>query len=122
MLPRSRQADLGLESLAGTGLMAALAEIFGGHLALNELAEIRAGMLAGLFPAAAVTRFHATLIHDPLDSSCCPSVVLMNPPFSGGAGQEQGFGCCLLSRCFGACASGTGRAVLLMAIFVRYMN
>lgn len=74
--------DLVLEPSAGTGLMAALAEMLGGQLALNELAETRAGLLAGLFPAACVTRYDATQINDLLDLGVAPSVVLMNPPFS----------------------------------------
>ncbi len=77
-----RPGDLVLEPSAGTGLMAALAEMFGGQLVLNELSDARAGLLSGLFPAADVTRFDATQINDHLDPGVAPSVVLMNPPFS----------------------------------------
>src|ERR1700722_6952078 len=43
-------ADLVLEPSAGTGLLAILAELAGGALALNELADTRAGLLTRLFP------------------------------------------------------------------------
>lgn len=74
--------DVVLEPSAGTGLMAILADIAGGSLALNELAETRATLLSFLFPALPVTRFDAAQIHDHLDAGVVPSVVLMNPPFS----------------------------------------
>ena len=77
-----RPGDLVLEPSAGTGLMAALAEMLGGQLMLNELPDMRAGLLSGLFPAAGVTRFDATQINDHLDPDIVPSVVLMNPLFS----------------------------------------
>jgi predicted RNA methylase len=74
--------DVVLEPSAGTGLLAILAEISGGTLILNELAETRADLLAALFPAVAVTRFDAAQIDDHLAPGATPSVVLMNPPFS----------------------------------------
>ena len=74
--------DLVLEPSAGTGLLAIFAEHGGASLALNELAEARAGLLSHLFVGAAVTRHDAAHIHDHLDASIRPSVVLMNPPFS----------------------------------------
>jgi predicted RNA methylase len=74
-----------LEPSAGTGLLAIHAEIAGGRLVLNELADKRAGLLGCLFPGAAVTRHDATHIHDHLDAAVCPTVVLMNPPFSAAA-------------------------------------
>jgi predicted RNA methylase len=74
--------DIVLEPSAGTGLLAVLAEISGGTLLLNELAETRADLLAALFPAVAVTRFDAAQIDDHLAPDATPSVVLMNPPFS----------------------------------------
>ncbi|PZP60049.1 MAG: methylase, partial [Delftia acidovorans] len=74
--------DRVLEPSAGTGLLAILAEISGGTLLLNELAEVRADLLASLFPAIAVTRFDAAQIDDHLAPAAVPSVVLMNPPFS----------------------------------------
>ena len=75
-------ADCVLEPSAGTGLLAILAEIAGGSLVLNELAETRAGLLSHLFPANPVSRFDAAQIDDHLDAAVVPSVVLMNPPFS----------------------------------------
>jgi len=77
-----RPGDLVLEPSAGTGLLAIWAELAGAELALNELAEARAGLLARLFPACAVTRHDAEAIHDRLDAALRPSVALMNPPFS----------------------------------------
>lgn len=75
-------ADRVLEPSAGTGLLAILAEIAGGSLVLNELADTRAALLSSLFPAIPVTRFDAAQIDDHLDAATIPSVVLMNPPFS----------------------------------------
>ncbi|MGD0108340.1 MAG: hypothetical protein ABSC06_30525 [Rhodopila sp.] len=75
-------ADRVLEPSAGTGLLAIFAELSGGTLVLNELAETRAGLLGQLFPNLTVTRFDAAHIDDHLDVSIVPSVVLMNPPFS----------------------------------------
>lgn len=77
--------DLVLEPSAGTGLLAIFAEHGGASLALNELAETRAGLLSHLFAGAAVTRHDAAHIHDHLDTGIRPSVVLMNPPFSAAA-------------------------------------
>ncbi|GHC37017.1 methylase [Gemmobacter nanjingensis] len=74
--------DLVLEPSAGTGLLAIFAEITGGSLALNELADTRADLLRLLFPGCPVTRFDAAQIEDHLDTSFRPSVILMNPPFS----------------------------------------
>jgi protein strawberry notch len=74
--------DLVLEPSAGTGLLAIFAAHGGASLALNELAETRAGLLSHLFAGTAVTRHDAAHIHDHLDAGIRPSVVLMNPPFS----------------------------------------
>ena len=74
--------DVVLEPSAGTGLLAILAEVGGASLVLNELAELRVGLLSRLFPAIPVTRFNAAQIDDHLDPAVIPSVVLMNPPFS----------------------------------------
>ncbi len=82
------QADRVLEPSAGTGLLAILAEIAGGTLMLNELAEARASLLSSLFPALAVSRFDAAQIDDHLDLGLIPTVVLMNPPFSAVANVE----------------------------------
>ncbi len=82
-------ADSILEPSAGTGLLAILAELSGGSLILNELAETRAGLLARLFPGVAVTSFDAAHIDDHLDTAIVPSVVLMNPPFSAVANVDR---------------------------------
>ena len=55
--------DIVLEPSAGTGLLAILAEIAGGRLHLNELAETRGAFLASLFPSLSVTRFDAAQIN-----------------------------------------------------------
>jgi len=81
-------ADRVLEPSAGTGLLAILAEIAGGTLLLNELADARAGLLSSLFPALSITRFDAAQIDDHLDPGLIPTVVLMNPPFSVMANVE----------------------------------
>jgi len=81
--------DLVLEPSAGTGLLAILAELSGASLALNELAETRAGLLSLLFPGIAVTQFDAAHIDDHLDIGITPSVVLMNPPFSAVANVDR---------------------------------
>ena len=54
--------DVVLEPSAGTGLLAILAEISGGSLIVNELADTRADLLDSLFPALSVTRFDAAHI------------------------------------------------------------
>ena len=74
--------DIVLEPSAGTGLLAILAEISGGSLLLNELAETRADLLAALFPGVSVTRVDAVQIDDHLTANAIPSVIVMNPPFS----------------------------------------
>ncbi|MCF3947958.1 bifunctional class I SAM-dependent methyltransferase/DEAD/DEAH box helicase [Acidiphilium iwatense] len=81
-------ADLVLEPSAGTGLLAIFAELAGARLALNEIADQRAGLIGALFPGVTVTRHDAAQIHDYLDPAITPSVVLMNPPFSAGAHVE----------------------------------
>ncbi len=81
-------ADLVLEPSAGTGLLAIHAELAGGSLVLNELADTRAQLLGRLFPGVPVTRHDAAHIHDHLDATVRPSVVLMNPPFSVAAHVE----------------------------------
>jgi predicted RNA methylase len=78
-------ADIVLEPSAGTGLLAVFAELADADLALNELADTRADLLAVLFTAVPITRFDAAQTHDHLPAELQPSVVLMNPPFSAGA-------------------------------------
>ncbi len=82
-------ADRVLEPSAGTGLLAILAELAGGSLVLNELADTRAALLDHLFPGVDVTRFDAAQIDDHLDAGIAPSVVLMNPPFSAMANVDR---------------------------------
>jgi predicted RNA methylase len=78
-------ADVVLEPSAGTGLLAIHAELAGGSLVLNEIAETRADLLDRLFAGTDVTRYDAAHIHDHLDAAVRPSVVLANPPFSAAA-------------------------------------
>jgi hypothetical protein len=71
-----------LEPSAGTGQLAVFAEASGAALALNELGDTRADLLALLFADTPVSRCDAEQIHDLLPDGVHPSVVLMNPPFS----------------------------------------
>jgi predicted RNA methylase len=75
-------ADLVLEPSAGTGLLAIFAELARSRLAINEIAETRAGLLNRLFRDAEVSRHNAEQIDDRLDTAVRPTAVLMNPPFS----------------------------------------
>ena len=88
-----RPGDTVLEPSAGTGMLAVMAECAmgsraSGHLHLNEIATIRAGLLAGLFPGTAVTRHNAEALADFLPA-VRPTVVLMNPPFSATPGIDR---------------------------------
>ena len=76
-----RPGDVVLEPSAGTGLLAVMAEACGATLHLNEIATHRAGLLDGLFPAAARTRHDAVHLRDLLAVSGQVSAVLINPPF-----------------------------------------
>jgi hypothetical protein len=60
-------ADMVLEPSAGTGMLAIFAELAKARLALNEIADTRAGLLGRLFREIAVTRHNAEQIHDRLD-------------------------------------------------------
>jgi predicted RNA methylase len=84
-----RPGELVLEPSAGTGLLAVQAEAMGARIALNELAEIRAGFLGWLFTDFSVTRHDAAHIDDHLAPSIVPDVVLMNPPFSAVAHVDK---------------------------------
>ena len=84
-------ADLVLEPSAGTGMLAIFAELAKARLALNEIADTRAGLLGRLFRDVTVTRHNAEQIHDRLDPAIRPSVVLMNPPFSASPHVEGRF-------------------------------
>ncbi len=85
-----RPGDTVLEPSAGTGMLAVMAKCAlgkgaAGRLHLNEIASVRAGLLAGLFPGIAVTRHNAEALADFLPG-VRPTVVLMNPPFSATPG------------------------------------
>ncbi|WP_125461619.1 MULTISPECIES: hypothetical protein [Rhodomicrobium] len=75
---RLSPSDVVLEPSAGTGLLAIFAEMAGAHLHLNELAELRAGLLAQAYPHLGVTRHNAEHIHDYLGGDIRPSVVLID--------------------------------------------
>jgi predicted RNA methylase len=77
--------DLVLEPSAGTGLLAIHAELAGARLVLNEIADTRADLLDRQFSGVSVTRYDGAHIHDHLDVTVRPSVVLMTPPFSAAA-------------------------------------
>src|SRR5215472_15188386 len=84
-------ADLVLEPSAGTGMLAIFAELARARLALNEIADTRAGLLGRLFRGIDVSRHNAEQINDRLDPAIRPSVVLMNPPFSASPHIEGRF-------------------------------
>jgi hypothetical protein len=84
-------ADFVLEPSAGTGLLSIFAELARARLALNEIADTRAGLLGRLFRDVTVARYNAEQIHDRLDPAVRPSVVLMNPPFSASPYVEGRF-------------------------------
>ena len=88
-----RPGDTVLEPSAGTGMLAVMAECAlrcstSSALHLNEIAAVRAGLLAGLFPNAEVTRHNAEAVADFLPHFR-PTVVLMNPPFSASPGVSR---------------------------------
>ena len=93
-----RPGDIVLEPSAGTGMLAVMAECALGKrtddarsrnpLHLNEMAAVRAGLLAGLLPDSPVTRHNAESIADYLPG-LHPTVVLMNPPFSASPGVQR---------------------------------
>jgi len=77
--------DVVLEPSAGTGSLAVFARIRGATLILNELDDLRAALLRRLFRPTPVGQGNAEQIHDLLDPSLVPSIVLINPPFTVGA-------------------------------------
>ncbi len=88
-----RPSDAVLEPSAGTGMLAvmavcALGRNATGALHLNEIAAVRAELLARLFPNVEVTRHNAEAIADFLPG-IRPSVILMNPPFSASPGVAR---------------------------------
>ena len=88
-----RPGDIALEPSAGTGMLAVMAECAlgasaAGALHLNEIAAVRAELIARLFPNVEVTRHNAESLADFLPS-VRPTVVLMNPPFSATPGVSR---------------------------------
>ena len=82
-----RPGDVVLEPSAGTGALAHMAHLAGGHVVLNELDPFRAALLQEVFRMTP-TRFDAEHIDDLMDPSTPADVVLMNPPFSSSAARE----------------------------------
>ena len=88
-----RPGDTVLEPSAGTGMLAVMAECAlgdgaGARLRLNEIAQARTGLLAGLFPGTTVTSVDAEAVADRLPR-VVPTVVMMNPPFSATPGVDR---------------------------------
>ena len=88
-----RPGDTVLEPSAGTGMLAVMAQCALGAgspeaLHLNEIASVRSGILASLFPASPVTAHNAESIADRLPE-LRPTVILMNPPFSASPGIQR---------------------------------
>ncbi|MBW4465605.1 MAG: strawberry notch family protein [Pegethrix bostrychoides GSE-TBD4-15B] len=77
-----RAGDTVLEPSAGTGILAAFAQMLGADVLLNELDERRRSILSALFNEAEIFGFNAEHLHDQLPDNLRPTVVLMNPPFS----------------------------------------
>ena len=76
-----RPGDTVLEPSAGTGMLAvmaqcALANRAAGHLHLNEIADVRAGLLAALFPEADVLRARSDLDRVRLIREMTPNIAL----------------------------------------------
>ena len=77
-----RPGDLVLEPSAGNGMIAVLAEAAGARLHLNELADTRFNVLAGLFPNAQRSQISALHLKDRLSTSGSFDAVVINPPFT----------------------------------------
>ena len=82
-----RPGDVVLEPSAGTGALAHMARLAGGHIVLNELDGFRAALLHEVFRTRP-TRHDAEHIDDLLARDVLADVVLMNPPFSSSAARE----------------------------------
>uniref|UniRef100_UPI0030C8B2CA strawberry notch family protein n=1 Tax=Rhizorhapis sp. SPR117 TaxID=2912611 RepID=UPI0030C8B2CA len=82
-------ADHVLEPSAGTGMLGVHAQLARAGLTLNELAETRAELLRLLFPDMPVSAHDAASIDDRLPTAICPTIVLMNPPFSAAANVDR---------------------------------
>ena len=83
------RGDHVLEPSAGTGMLGIHAMLARAGLALNELAETRAGLLKLLFEGVSVSGHDAASIDDRLPTAIRPTVVLMNPPFSAVANVDR---------------------------------
>ncbi len=77
-----RPGDRVLEPSAGTGLLAIVAEACGATLTLNERSDRRAGLLDGLFPTAARSRWDGARLADLCPGAGGFHAVVLNPPFS----------------------------------------
>ena len=82
-----RPGDVVLEPSAGTGALAHMARLSGGHVVLNELDPFRAALLHAVFRTQP-TRHDAEHIDDLLPRDLLADVLLMNPPFSSSASRE----------------------------------
>ncbi len=82
--------DVVLEPSAGTGDLAIWPKIAGATVVLNELSERRRELLSNLFPDSRLFRENAEQLHNVLPAEVCPTVIVMNPPFSASAGRIQG--------------------------------
>ncbi len=82
-------ADVLLEPSAGTGLLACFASRSGCRLVFNEVDPRRRRCLSGAFPGAILSGHDGELIHDLLDPSVRPGLVLMNPPFARAIGRGR---------------------------------
>ena len=71
-----------LEPSAGTGSLALWASLAGAQLDLNEIAEMRHGLLARSFPDHFLTKTNAAYIHAHHAGRPLVDCVIMNPPFS----------------------------------------
>jgi predicted RNA methylase len=74
--------DVVLEPSAGIGLLAVQAFAKHAKLILNEFYPVRAAFLQALFKDVFVSQHDGAVLHDLLDPSIAPTVILMNPPFS----------------------------------------
>ena len=76
-----RKGDKMIEPSAGHGLLAAIPDLLGAEVSLNELSRTREALLRRLFPGRPVTPYDALQLADRLDSSGSFDVALTNPPF-----------------------------------------
>ena len=83
-----RAGDRILEPSAGTGAMLAAPHLRGLNYHLNEIDPFRARILAAIY-GHQVTGHDAEFIDDLLPTDLCPSVILMNPPFSSSVDRSQ---------------------------------